>query len=76
LAYCASGIKKGDTVMVIGNIESRKHEGKTYKTLNAEWVDVKGQTVQKPQEQSAQPAQTYVPDGLYPLPTDDDDLPF
>jgi hypothetical protein len=34
----ASGIKKGDIVLAIGTIKTREYEGKTYNTLNCEFV--------------------------------------
>jgi len=40
LATYASGIRKGDTVIVAGKFESREWEGKTYTDLTAEWLNV------------------------------------
>lgn len=42
LARYAGQIKKGDTVMVVGRIETSEYEGKTYKTLNAEYISIMG----------------------------------
>lgn len=40
LAAYASGIRKGDTVIVAGKIETREWNGKPYTDLNAEWLNV------------------------------------
>ena len=55
-AACAVGLlckqhSKGDTVMLSARLKAVNMRARPTKTLNAEWVDVKGQTVQKPQEQ-------------------------
>ena len=42
MARYAGQIKKGDTVMVVGRIETSEYEGKTYKTLNAEYISIMG----------------------------------
>ena len=38
LAEYASGIQKGDSVCIIGKVEEREYNGKTYKTLVADWL--------------------------------------
>jgi single-stranded DNA-binding protein len=48
LAYVASEIKKGDPVMVVGKINSREYNEKTYRTLVADWVQVIGSRSQQP----------------------------
>lgn len=40
LASCASGIRKGDAVCMIGQIEEREYNGKTYSNLVCEWLNV------------------------------------
>lgn len=37
-----AGLKKGDTVMVIGKLDVREHEGKTYKNLVADMIITEG----------------------------------
>jgi hypothetical protein len=39
LAEYAAGIRKGDAVMAVGQIEEREYNGKTYKTLNCDWLN-------------------------------------
>ena len=38
LARYAAGIKKGDTVFCVGKLETNDYNGKTYKTLNCEFI--------------------------------------
>lgn len=54
MARYAGQIKKGDTVMVVGRIETSEYEGKTYKTLNAEYISIMG----KAQTTATAPQQT------------------
>jgi single-stranded DNA-binding protein len=42
LADYAAGVCKGDSVCAIGRMESREYNGKTYHTLNADWLNVVG----------------------------------
>lgn len=42
MARYAGQIKKGDTVFCIGKLETSEYEGKTYKTLNCEYVNIMG----------------------------------
>jgi single-stranded DNA-binding protein len=75
LAYIASQIQKGDIVMAIGTVKTREYNGKTYKTLTADWVDIKGSTAKA--EQPASQPQT--PPAEAPMnlnPEDTDGLPF
>lgn len=44
LARYAGNIKKGDTVMCVGKIEKSEYEGKTYKTLNCEYISIMGKS--------------------------------
>lgn len=39
-AAYAGSVLKGDTVIAIGRIESREHDGKTYHTLTCDWVNI------------------------------------
>jgi single-stranded DNA-binding protein len=41
-ATVAAGIKKGDTVLCIGRIETNEYNGKTYKNLVCEYVSIMG----------------------------------
>lgn len=40
IARLASTIHKGDTVLAVGKIETSEYEGKTYKTLNCEYISI------------------------------------
>lgn len=42
LAEFASYIKKGDSVCVVGRLESREYNGKTYTSVVADWVSLAG----------------------------------
>jgi len=55
MADYAGLIRKGDTVCVIGDVRTREYNGKTYKDLNVQWMNVMAMTssVQQP-AQSAQ----------------------
>lgn len=39
-ARVASAIKKGDTVLCVGRIEENEHEGKVYKNLVCEFINI------------------------------------
>jgi single-stranded DNA-binding protein len=70
LANYAAGIKKGDPVLVFGQIRSHEYNDKTYHTLVADFVQYIGSTKEKRQEmQQAEPQDDF-------FPVDDDDLPF
>lgn len=58
MARYAGQIKKGDTVMVIGRIETSEYEGKTYKTLNAEYISIMGKGTAQAQATTTAPQQT------------------
>ena len=60
LARYAANIKKGDTVVCIGKIETSDYNGKTYKTLNCEYINImgKGAAVVQTQEPAAANAET------------------
>ena len=53
-ARVAGAIRKGDTVFCIGKIEVNDYEGKTYKTLNCEYISIMGKGNAAP---SAAPAE-------------------
>lgn len=55
-ARYAANIKKGDIVLAIGKIESSEYEGKTYKTLNCEFISIMGRG--QAQAQSSEKQQT------------------
>ncbi len=42
IARLASTIRKGDTVLAVGRIETNKYDGREYKTLNCEYVSIMG----------------------------------
>lgn len=48
LARYAANIKKGDTVFCIGKTETSEYNGKTYKTLNCEYVSIMGKGAAAP----------------------------
>lgn len=57
LAKLASHISKGDAVCVIGKLESREYNGKTYTDLVADWLNIAwaAQTTAADQGQKPQP---------------------
>lgn len=40
MARLAGTIRKGDTVLAVGKLETSEYEGKTYKTLNCEYINI------------------------------------
>lgn len=48
LAEYARTAKKGDAIAAVGHIETHEYDGKTYSTLNADWLNVAA-----PQQSSA-----------------------
>lgn len=40
LTMCSALARKGDAVCAIGTVEEREYNGKTYKTLVCEWLNV------------------------------------
>lgn len=42
LGTYAAQIQKGDSVCVIGTMESREYNGKTYTSLKADWLNIAG----------------------------------
>ena len=73
LARLAATIKKGDTVLCIGKIETSDYQGKTYKTLVCEYINVMG--VAPAQAPAASSQNNTVPDGYEELLTEND-MPF
>lgn len=53
-ARYAAQIKKGDSVLAVGRIETSEYEGKTYKTLNCEFISI----MSKSQESTSTTNQT------------------
>jgi len=47
-ARAAGAIKKGDSVFCIGKLETNDYEGKTYKTLNCEYINIMGKGAAAP----------------------------
>lgn len=72
LARIAGNIKKGMNILAAGKIETSEYEGKTYKTLNCEYIGVPGVSAAP---QAPQAAASDVPEGFEELLTDDD-MPF
>lgn len=58
MARYAGQIKKGDTVMAVGRIETSEYEGKTYKTLNAEYISIMGKGAAQVSTTATAPQQT------------------
>lgn len=76
-ARYAAQIKKGDSVMVVGRIETNEHEGKTYKTLNAEFISIMGKSPAAPAAAQAAPAaDTYTDLSQFEEILSDGDVPF
>lgn len=74
-ARYAAQIKKGDSVMVVGRIETNVYEGETYKTLNAEFISIMGKTA--PAAVSVAPAaDTYTDLSQFEEILSDGDVPF
>lgn len=68
LAGYASRIKKGDSVCVVGKLESREYNGKTYSSVVADWLNIT-----EPGTAQAAPA---ISSGFEELPDGDGELPF
>jgi single-stranded DNA-binding protein len=79
MANHAKGILKGETVLVIGSLDTKTGtNGKEYKNINVEWVGVLGSTstqaIVPPVQQSE--GQQDSGENHYPFSGDDEDLPF
>jgi single-strand DNA-binding protein len=57
-ARAAGAIKKGDSVFCIGKLETNDYEGKTYKTLNCEYIGIMGKTAAPAPSQAPATANT------------------
>lgn len=60
--------------MVVGRIETNEHEGKTYKTLNAEFISIMGKS--SAAAQAAPAAETYTDLSQFEEILSDGDVPF
>ncbi len=72
-------LKKGQFVVVSGEMGTREHDGKTYITLRVNNVTLGGKQdgQQQPAPQQRQPQQNYQPQiGKAPVVDFDDDIPF
>lgn len=50
LARYAANIRKGDNVLCVGRLETSDYNGKTYKTLNCEYISIMGKGAPSQQE--------------------------
>lgn len=75
MARLAGTIRKGDTVFAVGKIETSEYEGKTYKTLNCEYLSIMERSAASPQNTQSAQASSQVPDGFEEL-IDDGEVPF
>ena len=73
LARYAANIKKGDTVLAIGKIETSDYQGKTYKTLNCEYINIMGKAA-APAQAATAPAE--IPMSEFEEILGDGDVPF
>ena len=76
LARYAQPIRKGDTVVAVGKIESREYNGKTYSDLVVEWLDY---IPRERDEHTAPSGKTYHPAVKFEESSEADsenDLPF
>jgi hypothetical protein len=73
LAKYSSDVHKGDSVCVIGTMEAREYNGKTYHTLNADWINVVGKTESG---YSAPVTAKEASGGFADLQDSEDELPF
>lgn len=74
-ARYAAQIKKGDSVLIVGRIETSEYEGKTYKTLNAEFISIMGKAAPAA-AQAAPAAETYTDLSQFEEILSDGDVPF
>lgn len=74
IARLADTIRKGDTVLAVGKIETSIYEGKTYKTLNCEYISIMAKTAKNPENHS-ESDQNSILDGYEEI-LSDDDVPF
>lgn len=76
LARYASLVRKGDSVCAIGSIEEREYNGKTYKNLVCDWLNVVTPSMQGASPAPQVPADAPVPAGFSELSDADGELPF
>ena len=79
LARIASNIRKGDTVMAIGKIQTNEYEGKTYKNLVCEYINIMAKPNSAPAQQiiqNAQGAGIPTPESDFEEILNDGDVPF
>jgi single-stranded DNA-binding protein len=69
LANYAANIKKGDPVLVFGQMREHEYNDKIYHTLVADFVQFIGSTTERQEMQQAEPQDDF-------FPVDDGDLPF
>lgn len=74
IARLAGTIRKGDTVLAVGKLESSSYEGKTYKTLNCEYISIMAKCAGN-QENHAESAQNSILAGYEEI-LGDGDVPF
>lgn len=74
IARLAVKIRKGDTVLAVGKLESSSCEGKTYKTLNCEYISIMSKCARN-QENHAESAQNSILVGYEEI-LGDGDVPF
>lgn len=70
LANYAANIKKGDPVLVFGQMREHEYNDKIYYTLVADFVQYIGSTTERQETQQAEPENGFFPD------MDSEDLPF
>lgn len=75
IARLAGTIRKGDSVLAVGKLETSEYEGKTYKTLNCEYLSIMAKSAESPQNTQSAQASSQVPAGFEEL-IDDGDVPF
>ena len=63
LANYAANIKKGDPVLVFGQMRSREYNDKTYHTLVADFVQFIGSTTERQEMQQAEPQEQFFATG-------------
>ena len=70
LGEYAANIKKGDAVCVMGTLESREYNGKTYTNLVADWLNIVGAGA------SAAPSKEFPKGVKFESISDEGELPF
>lgn len=76
LARYAGNIKRGDSVLAIGKIEKSEYQGKTYKTLVCEFINIMGKApAVAPAPSQAQSQENKIPEGFEEL-CESDEMPF